>query len=199
MLAAFASFETTVDGKPRSDLTPADTFVLFLAGHRVMEHDAYAYPTSEYNGQDGTYMAASEFREQLLALGASHAVLLFDTCGAGAFVDSARSELGKLRLNGASNSTYMLLGAGADASAFDSQKLGHGLLTAGLLMGIRQSVSASVLRAGPWLRSAGSDTVLLAGQSGYEQYPIGVDPSQPLKACSRPSSCSACPTSVRRW
>jgi WD40 repeat protein len=193
MLAAFTSFESTSSGQPpQSRLSSADTFLLFLAGHGILQNGAYAYPTSDFNGQDGTYFSGAELKKQLLTLGASHAVLLFDTCAAGAFVDSARTDLGQLRLNGGTNATFMLMGAGADASAFGASQIGHGLLTAGLLLSIRDTVLNGGLEAVPWLRDAGDITVTLARQFHYEQYPLNEYPSRSLEVGVFPSEQLRC-------
>jgi WD40 repeat protein len=162
-------------------LKPQDVFLLFLAGHGQLfgANREYGYPTSEFtsNGEPaaGTYLTSAELRSSLQKTQASNTILLFDTCNAGAVQAALDGETRDLAVANKSQhdndgSSFILMGASADKSAFDSKDLNHGFLTTGLLLSMREDLNGDKLMAREWLLGAQTRTDALATARGYSQH-----------------------------
>jgi hypothetical protein len=77
------------------------------------------------------------------------------------------------------------MGAGANQPAFEGA--GHGFMTTGLLMGIRETLTGDELFASEWLKGAQKRTKEIASMYGYKQFAPGVDPGDTLKVAVFPN------------
>jgi WD40 repeat protein/uncharacterized caspase-like protein len=172
-----------------------DTFLLFLAGHgdRLKTGkdtvQRYIFPTSEFSLSDkpavGTYLSAWDLEQNLLDLGVKNTILLFDTCHAGAYLSDFAAQQDEVRATikaSLREAPYMLMGAAPDDLAYDKLELGHGFLTAGLIISMRESTRrGDELSAEDWLQGAERKTELIAAQYGYMQHPPETSGGETLK------------------
>lgn len=207
-LKAFAEFKAL----PRKD----DIFLLFFAGHGLPlgANGNYVFPTTEFASSKspvaGTYITTNDLLQGLKDIGAPHTILLFDTCNSGAAlgplassggnssIDLESQDLQTLgeNLSNPTNPPYMLMGAGKNESAYDLPSLGHGFLTAGLLLSMHMQIKGDDLYADQWLTGARSTTQDLAHRYGYRQNPPETLQGDQLKVAVLPPQQLACIPSV---
>jgi len=208
---AFAEFKAL----PRKD----DIFLLFFAGHGLPlgANGDYVFPTREFASSKspvaGTYLTSEDLLQELKDIGAPHTILLFDTCNSGAVlgklasgnssasgessIDMENQALETLRNTLSPKSApYMLMGAGANESAYDLPLLGHGFLTAGLMLSMHMQIKGDDLYADQWLTGARSTTQDIAQRYGYRQNPPETLQGDRLKVAVLPPQQLACIPSV---
>lgn len=197
MKPSHADFLTAFQKFQDAHLGADDVFLMFLAGHGMTlgtgSDKSYAYPTQEmadaYNPAAGTYLSEAELESGVKGIGASHTVLLFDTCDSGNMkVDSSLATDKFSNLSHTfENSIDVLMGAAADTSAYDDMTVGHGFLTNSLLASMRESLNGNVLIAKKWLDLALERTQITAKSFGYHQTPVIFDQEDSLQVAKLPS------------
>jgi WD40 repeat protein len=175
-----------------------DVFLMFLAGHGMTlgtgGDKSYAYPTLEMtdvsNPAAGTYLSEAELEKGVQDVGASHTILLFDTCDAGNMKVDSSLATNKFSVQSykVQNSIDVLLGAAADTSAYDNMTVGHGFLTNSLLASMRDSLNGNVLAAGKWLNLALEQTKITAKSFGLQQTPVIYGQDDSLKVAKLPTN-----------
>lgn len=173
------SWSQVVDQYKQSDFTPNDWFVLVLSGHGVSVNNQYAYMTVESTtsapapGSESLFfdraITADELQRLMSRAGASNQIIILDTCAAGSasetLADAMRQEKASIeatvaKLSYGNRGVHILLGSAADAAAFESPELGHGLLTYSLLSVLQQGLDigtgaeSRVIMSGKWLSEA---------------------------------------------
>lgn len=173
------SWSQVVDRYKQSDFTPNDWFVLVLSGHGVSVNNQYAYMTVESTtsapapGSESLFfdraITADELQQLMSRAGASNQIIILDTCAAGsaseALADAMRQDKVSIeatvaKLSYGNRGVHILLGSAADAAAFESPELGHGLLTYSLLSVLQQGLDlgtgaeSRVIMSAKWLSEA---------------------------------------------
>jgi hypothetical protein len=154
--------------KIAAEATPQDAFVLFYAGHGVMNEgktdatrDFYLalQDVTQMYGKDEMLQAkgisATELREASKLIQAQKQVIFLDACQSGAAVETfamrgAAEEKAILQL-ARSTGSFMIASTGSDQFATEFKELGHGVFTYALLQGLSCK--------SPAMQSAGKVTI----------------------------------------
>lgn len=131
----------------------SDIFVLFLAGHGVVYQDHFYYLTaaaesddlSDAQTRDRVALSSSALTDALNQISANKQVVILDTCASGRFIEQMigarggttsqqRRALDRLKDR---TGVYVLAGCAADLQSYEHPRYGQGLLTYGLLLGMR--------------------------------------------------------------
>lgn len=198
MKPSHADFLSAFEQLKTAHLGADDVFLMFLAGHGMTlgtgDDKSYAYPTPEMTDVNhpaaGTFLSEAELEKGVRDVGASHTVLLFDTCDAGNMkVDSSlATDKFSVLSHKFQNSIDVLMGAAADTSAYDDMTVGHGFLTNSLLASMRDSLNGNVLIAKKWLDLALEQTQITARSFGLQQTPVIFDQENSLKVAKLPAN-----------
>ena len=178
-----------------------DTLVVFMAGHGMVSptnKDVYYYLTKDARSltfesdpvlKDLSAVSSDELyswmREPVASMPLKEVVIL-DTCAAGA-AGTALDRLAAARdlppdqqraiqhmKDG--TGTFVLMGAASDASSYQNDIYGHGLLTYALLEGMRSVPGDGELDVSRWFADATSQVPTLARNMGRIQYPLTAAP-----------------------
>jgi hypothetical protein len=143
--ATLRSIEAEVAQAAKS-VQPGDTFILYLAGHGVAADGEYYFIPweAEYTNQKDL-LAKSLNREKIQALLkqilTNKSVLILDTCGAGAFLESratASSEKAAIERVALMSGRAVLAASNSDEMAMDGYQ-NHGVFTYALLEGLQKA------------------------------------------------------------
>jgi WD40 repeat protein len=160
-------------------IKPADSFVLFVAGHGVLLQNQYFMLTHDFNGtiSDSSMISSNEIVEASKQIKSLSQLFIFDTCHAGG-VDYIVSGLYDARMSVLAKKMGLHIYASASdkQSAMDGYK-GNGLFTHTLLDGLNNNKEAdknkdgkvSVVGLGEYSKKI---TTNISKQIGHEQAPL---------------------------
>ncbi|MFT5684608.1 MAG: WD40 repeat protein [Myxococcota bacterium] len=136
------------------DQEPEDIFGIYLAGHGVIDSEGEWHFLTNKATEDTitpeNALSSTALTRLLQTAPASHQAIVLDTCAAGQAVDSVLSReqalISELTLQQMKDRTGLLILAASsgDKVAYESTELGHGLLTAGLLLGLKNEQLAGL-------------------------------------------------------
>ncbi|MDJ0975298.1 MAG: caspase family protein [Planctomycetota bacterium] len=131
---------------------PADTFVLYLAGHGATYKDDFHFLTSEADAsevaddamRDRATVSSADLTDEINAIPARRLVLILDTCASGRFIEDLIGQRGvpsdqRRPLDRLKDRTgmHVIAGCAADRLSFENPRYGQGLLTYSLLLGMK--------------------------------------------------------------
>jgi len=160
-------------------IKPADSFVLFVAGHGVLLQNQYFMLTHDFNGtiSDNSMISSNEIVEAAKQIKSLSQLFIFDTCHAGG-VDYIVSGLYDARMSVLAKKMGLHIYASASdkQSAMDGYK-GNGLFTYTLLDGLNNNKEAdknkdgkvSIVGLGEYSKKM---TTNISKQIGHEQTPL---------------------------
>ena len=160
-------------------IKPADSFVLFVAGHGVLLQNQYFMLTQDFNGtiNDNSMISSNEIVEASKQIKSLSQLFIFDTCHAGG-VDYIVSGLYDARMSVLAKKMRLHIYASANdkQTAMDGYK-GNGLFTYTLLNGLNSNSAAdknkdgkvSVVGLGGYSKKMTSD---ISKEIGHSQTPL---------------------------
>jgi WD40 repeat protein len=177
---------------------PGDTFVLYLAGHGIaVENEYYFIPwEAEYTNQRDL-LAKSLNREAIQALlkqiPTNKSVLILDTCGAGAYLESRSSVLSEkaaIEKVALMSGRAVLAASNSDEMAMDGYQ-NHGVYTYALLEGLQAAqVTADghilITRLAEYVQ--GRVPVLTQEKWHYRQSPLSRIDGEPFPIARKPAN-----------
>ena len=160
-------------------IKPADSFILFVAGHGVLLQNQYFMLTHDFDGtiRDNSMISSNEIVEASKQIKSLSQLFIFDTCHAGG-VDYIVSGLYDSRMSVLAKKMGLHIYASANdkQAAVDGYK-GNGLFTYALLDGLNNNKEAdkyqdgkvSIVGLGEYARKM---TTAISKQTGHEQTPL---------------------------
>ena len=161
-------------------IKPNDVFVLFIAGHGVLQSGLYSIVTHDYNGNLGTdnLINSNEIMEISKNMKALTQIFILDTCHAGG-LDNFVSGLYDARMTVMARNMglHMFASASSTQEAMDGYKGKNGMFTYTLLAGLDNNRSADENRDGKVsIYELGSyakeQTIRYSKETGHAQTPV---------------------------
>jgi len=160
-------------------IRPADSFILFVAGHGILLQNQYYIITNDFDGavNSASMISSNEIVEVSKKIKSLNQLFIFDTCHAGG-VDTIINGLYDARISVLAKKMGLHIYASANGrqAAMDGYK-GNGLFTHTLLDGLNNNREADLNKDGK-VTIAGlgeyskTQTTNLSRQIGYSQTPL---------------------------
>jgi uncharacterized caspase-like protein len=160
-------------------IKPADSFILFVAGHGVLLENQYYMLTRDFNGQisENSLISSNEIVEISKKIKSLSQLFIFDTCHAGG-VDYIVSGLYDARMSVLAKKMGLHIYASANSiqAAIDGYK-GNGLFTYTLLDGLNNNKEADKNKDGNISVAGLGDyskmmTATISKEIGHSQTPL---------------------------